>query len=106
MSPSRQENSVFVRLWHRWLYGVGVWFWMGLLFGVAWVLPSRLGDVLEEAQGLPEGQRTAVALLWLATMLICCPLALERLTRIFGITMQTTAPGSAHGPSEENVRRR
>ena len=104
MSPSERENSVLVRLWHQWLHGVGLWFWIGLWFGVAWVLPSCLGDVLAETQGLAEGQRNVLSLLWLATMLICCPLAIERLTRMLGITMQTTITGSVNRVSGESAR--
>jgi hypothetical protein len=103
MSPSQQENSVLVRLSHQWLRGLGLWFRIGLLFWVAWVLPSRLGDVWQEIRGLTECDHI-VPILFCLAMLICCPLAIERLTRRFGIRMPTTTPGSADRPSGENVR--
>lgn len=74
-------------IWQRWLRGLGLSFYAALLLGVAWEIPQTVGQSLEENQGIPEWVRVDLFCLWVAVMLVFCPLAFEWLTRRFGITM-------------------
>ena len=75
-------------VWHRWLRGLGLSFWITMLLGVTWGIPVTLLDHIGERWHVP----LIPALLCDAAVLVCCPLAFEWLTRTFGITMETNVP--------------
>jgi hypothetical protein len=87
-------------LWGRWLRGLGLSFYASVLLGIAWAIPQAAGQFLDESRGIPEWLRIVLGVLWGFAMLVFCPLALEWLTRKFGITMGDKGAGLSKGKLE------
>jgi hypothetical protein len=87
-------------LWQRWLRGLGFSFYASILLGIAWGIPQAVGQFLEESRGIPEWPRAVLVSLWVAAMLVFCPLAFEWLTRKFGIAMGEKDVGNFDGKIE------
>jgi hypothetical protein len=85
----------------RWLHGLGLSFYAYLLLGLAWGVPVAVGQILTEAQGVPEWLEIILGIFWLTVVVFFCPLAFEWLARKTGLTMgvEDTNVKPLEGPS-------
>ncbi len=90
----------------RWLRGFGLTILSLVLLGIAWGVPRAVGQWLAQNEAIPEWLRVALLLLWMAGMLLFCPLAFEWLARTTALTSRKRSdvvafPGLKDGQGNE-----